>query len=200
MKKRYYFLIFITLFVASAFTDVNNEKKTISNKLYSFSVPENWEANYPPGLSGDGLTPSERDANGYHLYYLSWKTIEKKEDFSNGILLVIASFKRLDNQPLSIENIEEIENHKMGNEFLEKKEISAKPHQKKFIIKSMNTIMDVKKGTWKEKQTQVFLFHNTGNILHCVNISVNEDRYQLPETQKTINEILDSFSVKSGKK
>jgi hypothetical protein len=192
------------LFVVSAFTNVPDERKKISNKLYSFSVPENWKPNLPPGESGDGFIPKERDAYKYHLYYLSWNSPSKSDE--NLISLNIESYKRLDNQSIAIKEIEDVEMEKMKQaekkgylKILERKEVSAKANQKRFIIKEESKVFDVQKGERMVKHSKIYLLQKKGNIVHCVHIFVNEEQYLLPETQGVINDILHSFSVNSNK-
>ncbi|GHT49424.1 hypothetical protein FACS189474_3250 [Bacteroidia bacterium] len=204
MKNRYYFFIPVCLLFFYSFTNSNYEKKKISNKLYSFSVPENWTPNLPPEISDDGFTPGERDAYKYHLYYLLWSNSSK--NLNRFISLFIESYNRLDNQPLSIKEIEDVEMDKMklteksGNlKILERKEIKGKSGQKRFIIKEESIEIDVKKGGKMVKHSRIYLLQKNGNIVHCACIFVPEEYYLLPETQGVIDDILDSFSVNSGK-
>ncbi|MDR3267893.1 MAG: hypothetical protein LBT83_02350 [Tannerella sp.] len=84
-----------------------------------------------------------------------------------------------------------------GVEFCGKKVISEKANQKRFETTEISESRDVIKGNKMEKFRVVYLLHEKGNIVHCVQLSIRDDLYLLPESQVIMQEILDSFSVNS---
>jgi hypothetical protein len=206
MKKKHLFILTaIILLAIYSFTDNDSGKKKISNQLYSFFVPQNWEPYHPGGVTGDGSIPQERDVDVYHLYFLAWRTpVHNDEEFSNSILLNIETYERRDSVSVSIKEVEELvwfrikETEARGQlNILDIKEFGAKVNQKKFIIKEESEEISVKTGKNRIKHSRIFLLHKHKDRVHCVTIFVNESQYLLPETQVMVKEILDSFSTNS---
>jgi hypothetical protein len=121
--------------------------------------------------------------------------------------LFIQSYQRRDGAPGGRVSIKEVEDDVMtrlkmsveagGVEFCGKKVISEKANQKRFETTEISESRDVIKGNKMEKFRVVYLLHEKGNIVHCVQLSIRDDLYLLPESQVIMQEILDSFSVNS---
>jgi hypothetical protein len=202
MKNRFPILTLIVLAVFYSFTENENEKKKISNQLYSFSVPSDWECAIPGRTNECCSKPMERDAHIYHLYYLSWRSPVKNEDeFFNSISLHIETYQRLDGLPATIEEIEEIELSRLKQaeidgdaKIIDKKDIYSGKKQKRFIVVKESKSISAKKGISMDKNVTVYLLYKSKNAVHFVRLFTGESKYQFPETKKIINDILDSFS------
>lgn len=183
-------ILMVTLFTVCSFTDGDNNKKKISNNLYSFYIPSHWEpAN---GIAGDGTVPGERDIEGYHLYYMMWTTpIRSAQDAHSTIGLFIESYQRKKDPAVSIEEIEKLEMSKIqgSTKLISKEVIDEKVDQKRFIITKLSREMD---GSMVQ-YLMIYLLYKSGNITHCITISSSKTHYLLPETQVLVKEILDSF-------
>jgi hypothetical protein len=134
---------------------------------------------------------------------LAWRSpVKSDEDFFKAINIIVRSYERLDKQPISIEEIEDSELKTLkslediGVKISNRKDIKAKANQKRFTIKKITKGFSVEKGEITLRGTTTYLLQKNGDIVHLVDIFVVEDQYLLPETQKIINEILDSFKVK----
>jgi hypothetical protein len=189
MQNKRFIYIAILLFTICSFTDSKDKNIKISNKLYSLSVPSNWD----PFIIGnsDGYIPGERDLRLYHLYYLGWHTpIKSKDDIPNIINLSIESYRSKDRPSISIQEIDEIETSRVVG-LIDKTYISQNDSQKRFIITNQSQEPDGSTA----KYYSVYALYKSKNIVHCVKINSRENQYILPETQKIINDILNSFSV-----
>lgn len=84
----------------------NADWRKIENSLYTLELPLSWVP--MQGMPGDGTKPGEREARGYHLYYLAWQTpVKSKEDIPNCIGIDIQTYRKLDNGLLSVKDIEQ---------------------------------------------------------------------------------------------
>jgi hypothetical protein len=203
MKPNYTVPITVFLLIICSFANGSYDRKKISNKLYSFSVPSDWES--CASESSDGSVPKEREATnpatnvGFHLYYLAWSSPRDKDNFFNTTGLYIQSYQRKDDVPLRMDEIEEevIAGLKIADvTIIERKDLSKNAHQKRFMLTQMET--ELEGGiTRKVKRRSVYLLHENGNIVHCLQISLRESQYLLPESQVIVQDILDSFAVNS---
>jgi hypothetical protein len=196
-------MVVMVVVVFCSFTDNKNDKKTIGNPLYSFSVPSDWECAIPGTANKDCFKPGERNAHIYHLSYLSWRSpVKNDDDFFNSIVLDIESYQRLDSLPTTIKEIEEIITGRLkqgkidgDSKIIDKKEIYSDKNQKRFIILQESKSMSVKKGIRIDKYVTVYLLHKSKKTVHCIALFTPESNYQLKETRKIITDILDSFSI-----
>jgi hypothetical protein len=180
------------------------DRKKVSNKIYSFSVPSNWKQSYPE--DGDGI-PGERDAHiptggntvAFHLYALAMKSPYKNAtEFFDGIGLSIQSYERKDGGDLSIDEIKNIETSGLKPPevtVLEEREIAADATQKRFVLTEISDEASVTTGTRKVKHCRFYLLYKGGKTVHCMEIFLRESRLN-PESQAVINDILDSFVAK----
>jgi hypothetical protein len=197
MKRKQLVFIPVMLLLFCSFTNDGKWKK-ISNTLYFFSIPSNWEAAVTDKT--DGYVPGERDATypggiRYHLYYLQWHTPYKGNgDFSDVINVSVESYKRTDAISVSLKEIEKAKLALTGGEDITiLKEENISTSQKKIMLTKTGKELN---GS-KVKYRYIHLICKSGDIVHCVQISSPESHYLLPETQKMIKDILDSFSVKN---
>jgi hypothetical protein len=200
MKHNYTVPVTVFLLVICSFANGSHDRKIISNKLYSFSVPPDWES--IESESSDGSVPKERDATypanvRFHLYYLAWSSPISKDNFSSTTGLHIQSYQRKDGVPVRMDEIEEVVIYglKMAMEhvtILEKTDLSENVHQKRFMLTTMET--ELEGGMAKKvKRRSIYLLHENGGIVHCLQISLRDSQYLLPESQVIIQDILDSF-------
>ena len=65
-----FFLLFVLLCPLTVGA-VGPEKQTITNDLYSFILPADWEIYRPGDVASDGITPFERNSEMFHHYNLT---------------------------------------------------------------------------------------------------------------------------------
>jgi len=189
-------LLFLLIFVCS-FTTNSLEKKRISNHLYTFSIPSDWECGHP-GKIEDCSVPIERKDSLYHIYYLQWRSPSWDAPF----WINIKSYQRLDGKLIMIEEIEAniiaretlIASSNNLNNF-NKVEVSNTANQKRFIIKKESIETNVKTGKKTVIISEVNLLFKSKDKVHHLSLYVLDEQYILPEIQLLINEILDSFIV-----
>ena len=187
-------LVLLLIFVCS-FTNNNLEKKKISNQLYSFSIPSDWECGHP-GKIEDCSVPIERKDSLYHIYYLQWRSPSWDAPF----WINIESYQRLDGKLITIEEIEAniitretlIASSNNLNNF-NKVEVSNTANQKRFIIKKESIEINVRTGKKTVIVSEVYLLYKSKDKVHCLRIFVHDEQYILPDIQLLVNEILDSF-------
>jgi hypothetical protein len=185
--------IFLSILAVYSFANGGNDKKRISNHLYSFSVPAHWEP--ATGMTGDGTVPGERDMGPYHLYHLQWSTpIKRIEDIPQTIGVFIESYERIDKSPVSLKEIEALELLKLdkASELLRKEVIYEDAIQKRFMILKNSKEMDGRTVKYRVN----YLLYKNGDMVHCITVSSSEEQYLFPETPVVVKDILDSFSPK----
>jgi len=202
MKYFQYFFISILIISTFSFTKSNYEKKKIDNKLYSFSVPADWECGIPEKVKDcDCSAPFERDVRIYtdylyHLYYLQWRSPDKDSNIS----VVIQTYQRKDSVPVTIKEIEFIirETNKQVDFIreIDKKDSIYKKNQKRIIIKKKDEILNVITGNKLVNSYQTYSLVESKGRVHCLCIYAEEKKYLLPEIQQIIKDILNSFTAK----
>lgn len=170
------------------------KEKTITNQLYSFTVPAHWQVSAGASKAGNENIPFERDDKYFHLYYLGWNSAI--EEFHHRTSLAILSYRTLDGSPLSIDKVERttipgIVGHPLIRN-TNKSYLPGKNGQKRILIKQEEADLS---GEY-HKLYYYYLLQKDKEIVHCLSISIREEDYnKQPDAQKTIDRILNSFTI-----
>lgn len=148
------------------------------------------------GTPGDGVNPGERNIKGFHLFYWAWNTpIKSKEDLPKTIGIDIQSYQKNNNKVSSVEEIEQLEMSLASSSAIKKTNIWPTKGQKRFFIVKNSREMDGKIVTYRV----YYLFQQSGNIVHCIKISLKEELAKQSDQQNKIEKILNSFNAKNFK-
>jgi len=188
--KKYFCLLAFGAFSLLAKAE-NSDWRKIENSLYTLELPGSWIP--MPGMPGDGTKPGERDARGYHLHYLAWQTpVKSKEEIPYCIGVDIQTYQKLDKTPLSVRDIEKAVIIPISPN---RNEICSLKNELRLLVLKDSREMD---GSII-KYRIYYLLKEAGRGVHCVEISLrNELLKEKPETEKVIERILNSFTVKGG--
>lgn len=171
-------------------------EKVIENKLYSITLPSDWE---PGSLQNKDGTPYERNAGPYHLYIFQWNS-PKKGKFFDGYGIFLQSYERRDGKAVTMADMEkEIQrnNSISGVSDVKRSEQKAKPGQKQILITRKGQNYSEDKG-WVYIQERIYyLIYPDGQRMHLLKLFVTEDFYQRQSNaEKLIQKIFASFRVK----
>ncbi|MDR1368959.1 MAG: hypothetical protein LBJ72_02360 [Dysgonamonadaceae bacterium] len=178
----------------------NYEKKKISNKMYSFTIPSDWEHNNSSDKTEnpDTFEPKGRDVGKYWVYYLSWGSPKTKTNFFERINLYIESHKMKDGSQIPVNEADEkLMRGLRTNSYIssiDRKELPCKKSkQKRFTLTTVeNAISQTKYVTAKSRS--FYLIQESNGITHRVVLSMSEEVSQLPGSEKLAQDIFDSFS------
>lgn len=175
------------------------EKRTITNDLYSFTLPADWEPYRSKDILSGGIVPLERDSKIFHHYYLLWQR-KGKQKFPAETYICIESFRLLNKEPLSVNDIANMKIDGCKQNPLIKDAVvteqEAKPGQRKYMITKVDTALDATSGNKYYKTREFNLVQKGLDVVHHVSISIRETAYQQsPDVKHMVDEILDSFVV-----
>ena len=193
-----FFLLFVLLCPLTVGA-VGPEKQTITNDLYSFILPADWDISRPGDVASDGITPFERNSEMFHHYNLTWQKKGKNKFFPD-MYIRIESFSLLSRKPLSANDIAnmKIESYKQIPYVKDVvvTEQKAKNGQRKYMITKMAATLDATSGYKYYKTREYSLVLKGLDIVHHVSITMHETVYQeTPGIQCMVDEILNSFVV-----
>lgn len=188
MKK---YVCFIMLLLCSFTTD--DGFRTIDNKLYSISIPSTWVP--MQGMPGDGTNPGERDlSDKLHVFYWAWQVpVKSKEEIPKCVGIDIQSYQRTDNKELTVDEMVPLEMSRVYSiTAVKKTDMRSPKNQKRFFL-----IKDGKEMNGESVVYRVYyLFQQSGNIVHCITISLRDELAQQPGKKEEIEKIMDSFKAK----
>lgn len=173
-------------------------EKVIENKLYSITLPSDWE---PGSLQKKDGTPYERNAGPYHLYVFQWNS-PKKGNLFDGYGIFLQSYERRDGKAVTMADMEEEirrNNSISGVSNVKRTELKAKPGQKLILITRKGQNYSEDKG-WIYLQERIYyLIQPDGKRMHLLKLFVIEDFYQRQsDAEKLIQKIFASFRVKGA--
>lgn len=106
MKKTIWILICLCSMLAAVngYAGTGDWQK-IENALYSIEVPAGWA----PQDGSPKMEPGRREARGFELRYLSWRSpIHSAEDLPDVVGMYIQSYRKLDGSPITISELEKL--------------------------------------------------------------------------------------------
>lgn len=187
MNKSRQLLFLLFLLSMPAFLHAKGgEWQLIDNSLYRLKVPADWG----PQDGSPRMEPGRREARGFELRYLAWQSPARSiEEFHNSIGIEIQSYRKLNVEDLTIDELEKLTIHN----YQSREVVQDNPDRRllSLLITSPN---------WDEGTTDFRIFYlmvKKGKQIHQLQLTTTEKRYRADsQARAVIRQILGSFEAK----
>jgi len=187
MKKTIWILICLCSMLAAVngYAGTGDWQK-IENALYSIEVPAGWA----PQDGSPKMEPGRREARGFELRYLSWRSpIHSAADLPDVVGMDIQSYRKLDGSPITISELEKL----TVFNYVSREVLASSEGSLLLSVQRDSREMD----GHIERYRHFYLMKQAGRQIHQVSVSLTEKKYQAePEIRELIRRMLDSFVVK----
>ena len=192
--------LLLAIAIHAASRQPGTDKRTVSNRLYTVSIPADWIP-FPPG-AGDGITPDERTTRQeprIRIFTIHWHSPLDGNTPTDGYDFVVQSFRREDGQDIPLSEMARLIklNSQPSAEVknVTQTPLEGKPGQERYLVEREGTVLSPAGSNMRQERIY-YLIQTTGKTAHLMQIYVTESFCQQhPEAEQAIEEVMDSFKT-----